>query len=452
MTSTRPCWLLIGATLSRSDLFDYTGQGYVGEFVDEDKKTRATTAAQLVVFNKLKGVGRKGMELGEADSKLAHKLWLNGLVESRHPDFATRRWFVKGSAESVRKLWTNSRARAERLCNYWAHIKYNEGYRETREAEPLWFGTLVHKGLEVWWATGGDLAVALTAMGVTGDPDRKALFVIAREMMKYYHDRWIGDVARFDFLGAEIQFRVRLRNPETGRPSQTWDLGGKMDAVVRLKSTGKIWVVEHKTTSEEIGHDATVYGIRLLMDSQCGQYWIAAEEKYGEKIGGIIYDVLRKPGIRPKEKLSVEVEMRKETDEELAARKVIEGKPKLRHKKVQVDPDAVTSRPETLDEYAIRVAEDLKRDDRVYLWRTSVFRDKAALEDFMQDAWDLSFMSHERMRRGKHPKNPEQCMHHGRPCALLDHCATQSNLDQDPRWVKSKWAHPELSEEVANEV
>ncbi|MFT5266650.1 MAG: hypothetical protein ACI88C_000071 [Acidimicrobiales bacterium] len=457
---------------SQKQLFDYTGQDYIGEH--EEPKVRATTAAQKVVLDKIEASGRRGVELGADDYKLAHKLWLNTLVEYRHPELTTRRlWYMAGLSEPKRKLWTNSRSRAERLCNYWGHIKYNLGYRETKEAEPLWFGSLVHLGLETWWQTGGDLKAAITSMGVTGDPERKVMYVMARVMMTAYHHKWIKDIDLFELVGVEVQFEVRLKNPETGGVSRTWDLGGKMDAVVRFKKSGVLWIIEHKTTSEEIGHDATIYGIRLLMDTQTSQYWLAAELKYGEKIGGVIFDVLRKPGIRPsadldskkrkRRKIKLDIDVRHETDEELETRRAETGK-KNRRMEVPVNPlepatrdetdgemyDRIPARPETNEEYAVRLEAEFAREDRVHLWRTPVYRTEADLVDYQQDAWDLTTMSHERFRRGKHPKNPDQCMHHGRPCALLDHCATLSDLDADPRWVKSEWVHPELSEEAAS--
>jgi hypothetical protein len=63
-------------------------------------------------------------------------------------------------------LLTSSRLSAYRACPRLHHLKYDLGFRPTREADTLRFGSLVHLGLEAWWKApaGERLEAALAAI------------------------------------------------------------------------------------------------------------------------------------------------------------------------------------------------------------------------------------------------------------------------------------------------
>jgi hypothetical protein len=88
-----------------------------------------------------------------------------------------------------------------------------------------------HIGLEVWWTT-VDLEKAIAAMrAVYAKQEIDAIDAIkAEELLIGYHVRWKDEplVVR----AVEAQFVAPLVNPKTGAPSKTWELGGKIDAVV----------------------------------------------------------------------------------------------------------------------------------------------------------------------------------------------------------------------------
>lgn len=135
--------------------------------------------------------------------------------------------------DGVRRLplITNSQMRTFRRCAREHYYSYILGYRPVEQADTLRFGSLVHLGLEHWWRSTGDrLADALAAIaGAESDPYERAR---AEVLMVGYEARWGDDAARYQVLAVEAEFRAPLVNPETGAASRTYELGGKLDALV----------------------------------------------------------------------------------------------------------------------------------------------------------------------------------------------------------------------------
>jgi hypothetical protein len=119
--------------------------------------------------------------------------------------------------------------------------------------------------------------------------------VRAEEMLRGYHYRWSGE--DLEPLAVEVEFRTPLINPATGAQSKTYDLGGKLDVVVRRRRGGAVFLVEHKSSNEDI-RPGTEYWRRLRLDTQISQYFVGARALGYEDVG-CIYDVLGKPAQRP---------------------------------------------------------------------------------------------------------------------------------------------------------
>lgn len=130
-------------------------------------------------------------------------------------------------------LLTTSSAKAYRSCPRRYYFAYETRMRPVRKSQALRFGTLFHRGLEVWWST-VDFARAIEVMRGAGDLDIDPVDLIrAEELMLGYHVRWRGE--HIDVLAVEREFRAPLINPATGKPSRTWQRAGKMDAVMRAR-------------------------------------------------------------------------------------------------------------------------------------------------------------------------------------------------------------------------
>jgi hypothetical protein len=170
-------------------------------------------------------------------------------------------------------ILSSTRAKDARACQRLHKYKFLDGYRPAEEAEPLRFGSLVHEGLKGWWLAPTDrLTAAMAAIGGEAEPYDRAR---AEAMLRGYDARWLEDTVLYDVLAVEEEFSTPLVNPETGSASRTWTLGGKVDAIVREKATGRVLLVEHKTTSEAIG-PGSEYWRRLRIDAQVSIYFDGA--------------------------------------------------------------------------------------------------------------------------------------------------------------------------------
>lgn len=130
-------------------------------------------------------------------------------------------------------LLSQSAMRAYRSCPKKFYYRYMARRRTLKKAETLATGTSVHEALDVFRRTNGDLDAALAAL-ITPDE-----FTRAKEaaMVAGYAAYWGKPVG---IIAVEQQFKIPLVNPETGGVSRTFQLGGKVDAIVAVESIGEV--------------------------------------------------------------------------------------------------------------------------------------------------------------------------------------------------------------------
>ena len=317
---------------------------------------------------------------------------------------------------------TISRMRAFNACRRLHNIKYEQGFRATSKADALSFGTLIHTGLEAWWKSGGDLDSTLAKMrACPGDCDAFEM-ERATALMEGYSARWSAEMADLEVLAVEVEFSARILNPKTGYPCHDLVVSGKIDALVKRRSTGKVWLVEHKTSSEDLSAGST-YWQRLRMDPQISAYHDGAQA-LGHEVEGCIYDVLAKPGERPK--LATPPEKRKYTKKE---GKLYEG---------QRETD------ETVAEYGCRIREKIAELPDSYFGRAEVIRTEQEMEESRRDVHATALMIREETRLGRNPRNPGNCFLYGRTCEFFDLCSGCGSLDDETKFIKLDSVHPEL--------
>lgn len=174
------------------------------------------------------------------------------------------------------------------------------------------FGTMYHAGLEAWWRAmdGGDtpwreadaaLVAAFKAVHDSGRHINTDPFEIARAetMLLAYHERHfeLDFETITDGGGVEESFDVPLLDPD-GKAIKGWRVIGKRDAFKRFTKIGRSRVVEHKQTSSEI-HGASDYWLRLKLAMQPSIYIDAAQQLGFHEVNEALYDVSRRPDIRP---------------------------------------------------------------------------------------------------------------------------------------------------------
>lgn len=308
------------------------------------------------------------------------------------------------------ELLTNSRLAMNRLCQRKHRLTYIDGWRPAKDSDALRFGTLMHKGLEAFWK-GEDVDAALTG---ESDPFELAK---AEELLRGYMGVYTREI--YDVLAVEPRFEAPLLNPETWAPSRTYTLAGKIDVIVREKATGRVCVIEHKTTTT-IDED---YWAKLQMDGQISTYVLGAEA-LGHQITDTIYDVIRKPGLRPLKATPIETRKYK-ADGTLYAN--------------QRDKD------ETPDEYRARVRLEIECNLGSYYEQRVVPRIESQLKDFLFDAWQSGKQIREAQLANRAPRNPDACFQWGARCSFWSVCTAGMDPAEHPElFRKTDIMHEEL--------
>jgi hypothetical protein len=319
-------------------------------------------------------------------------------------------------------LLTHSRSRCARSCLREELLRYVQGYRPVVVAEPLRFGSLCHMGLEVRWKNLGSpdrLALMLQAVAGEADPFMRAR---SEAMLLGYDVRWKDDADLYEVIAVEQEFRTPLVNPDTGARSQTFDLGGKIDGIIRERASGDKLNIEHKTTSENIDVGST-YWSRLRMDSQIGVYTEGARS-LGHEVRGTLWDVLVTPYLRPLK--ATPPESRKFTKDG-----------RLYANQREFD--------ETPEEYRARVVARIAEDPAEFYARSEIGRLEKELTDGARDRWQLAQQLRDGHRLGRAPRNPDACLRYSRPCDFFDVCSSAADIDDPTKFTHSENVHPELT-------
>lgn len=309
------------------------------------------------------------------------------------------------------RVLTNSEMRVFRRCQREHHFMYGLGYRPTSDVESLRFGSAIHLGLEAWWLGKGLDAAIEAATSAAADPYEAARL---RVLLRGYDARWSSEC--HCVAGVEVEFRAPLINPGTGAASRTYMLGGKIDV---LLDRG---FIEHKTTAQEIGVGST-YWRKLALDSQVSTYYAGAKA-LGREVEGCVYDVIRKPAIRPLR--ATPEESRKYTkDGRLYANQRAED--------------------ETVEEYEARLTEEVGAHPDRYYQRGEVVRLEAEEREAQLDAWQISRAMRNADKAQAFPRNADACERYGRMCEFFPVCSGTASLDDTDRFARVDNVHQELS-------
>lgn len=274
---------------------------------------------------------------------------------------------------------------------------------------------------------------ALTAIDAyPGDGSDRDLLIRAkcRGLMRGYDARWVDDV--YVSLSVEKTYVSELINPATLSKSRTFDVAGKLD--VYAKRGGKRFVIDHKTTSDEIEDPNASYWQQLKVEGQVTHYLLLMWLQ-GERPDGAIWDVIRKPQTSPK-KLTK------------ADRAGVVAERKYYGVELPYETLAAlqTDDRETLAMYEARLAHDCTHDrpERFFQRRAVPRIDKEILE-YAEDLWQHSQDILAARKVERLPKNSGACMQYGSPCQFLGICSGFDSPDSD-KWQQRESRHAELGE------
>ncbi len=305
----------------------------------------------------------------------------------------------------MRSVLTYSALNTFRNCPRKYRLRYVDALRRPQAPEALAFGSVIHNALERWYTT-SDGPTRLHAVldyideqypERAHDPGVRHTWHLARAMFEGYAARHPDDP--FEIVEIEKEFTAEIRNPDTGRASQTFVIAGKADGIVRLD--GDLYLLEHKTAST-ITSD---YLDRLWTDTQIALYSHYLRE-LGYPIVGVIYNVLLKTRLKQREgETQAEYEQRRAG---LAAK----NKSGRSTAKRQV--------PESDTEFRARLADWYFRPEAFHRERIYLSEDRMAL--LTEEVWEITQQYLDAKRRGKWLLNTSNCFSFQRPCEYLPYC------------------------------
>lgn len=346
------------------------------------------------------------------------------------------------------QLLTNSRRNSFGSCHRKHYFEYELGRRPVSDADSLRFGTLAHKGLEAWFLAiykGVEIALQEARAAILGtntsEISDQYQIATALALIEGYSARWGGE--DFEVLAVEQEFQIPLMNPDTNGISRTFRLAGKVDAVVRMG--GRVLILEHKTSGEDIGPDSR-YWVKLAIDGQVSGYYMGVGG-LGYEPDGCLYDVLRKPSIRPGSVPVTDTDgIKIVLDAEGNRVRTKDGK-KFRETASTADGYFLQSRPETTEEWYQRLTEDIATQPDRYYRRLEVPRLDADLVEYLGDMWAVGREIAEAQGSGRWPKNPRSCdVYSG--CPYFEVCAGRESID-NPYVFKFVAPNSELTNHIA---
>jgi len=328
---------------------------------------------------------------------------------------------------------TTSRMKAYNACRRLHHLKYELGYRPVEDREASEFGSIFHAGLEAWYlafAKGTPLLALSAAQWAMADAAKGAVHfdevsaAKAELLMIGYHARWFDHMGDLEVITVEGKFTTQLPVPYGAKRARGLRVAGKLDALVRKRSDGTIWIVEHKTTSADLTPGST-YWQRLRMDTQVSVYFEGVEALIGHAPTGCLYDVISKPQQKPYKATPVE------------KRKYTKGGALYANQRAE---------DETMDEFKERMAAEIAAAPDAFFQRPEVVRLESELDASRRDTYETALMIRETGNKGLAPRNPDACHLYNRPCDFYEVCCGAAELEDTSKFKRLDTVHPELAE------
>lgn len=279
---------------------------------------------------------------------------------------------------------STSRLAKFRACPRKYQFEYVQGRVPVLKARPLQLGLAWHGAMEVYWKQGREASIQWLISQAENLDEIDTARLVA--LLRHYNP----PTSLYRVISVEEEFVGRIGS--NGAPVlRGLRFGGRRDLVVERVDTGRRWLVEHKTTSDVIIGWGD-YWRRLNLDSQTSNYL-----NYGE-FEGVLYDVVRKPGLRPSR-----------VDETEAFRT---GKP-------------------VVDAFLERVSAEVVSAPDEYFQFREIRKTPADLADAQADLYDYARNLRDSHRMNRFPRNTDACRGLYGTCPYIEVCSGTARLDDD---------------------
>lgn len=281
---------------------------------------------------------------------------------------------------------TYSRGASFKSCRKRHWYEYELGIRRTVDGKALRMGTSYHAGLESLAHAKGlgkacDAARAYYA-GI-GDYDFNVECQTVMTLLCGYWWRWSN--SPLEYIAVEHEWELPLINPETNRPSQNFALAGKIDGIVRLED-GRLAVIEHKLLGDDISPESFLWR-RMRIDQQVTIYVLAAR-RMGYDVDCVLYDVTRKPTIKPTPVAVLDQDGKKQVVD-AAGNRVLNKNGTPRQTASIEDGYQIVTRDMTPNEWSDKLNDDIAARPDYYYARREVTRLNADIAEMEAELWDI---------------------------------------------------------------
>jgi PD-(D/E)XK nuclease superfamily len=167
-----------------------------------------------------------------------------------------------------------------------------------------------------------------------------------------------------------------------------------------------VFVLEHKTSAADVGV-GSAYWSMLRLDGQISKY-IHGAKSLGYNVDGVLYDVLRKPQLKP------------------------------------YQANTKRAQPETPKEYRERLIADIASKPDHYYQRGVVVRLEDEERDAAFDDWWTAEQIRESRNANRWPRNVDSCEQWHRKCDYFEVCSGERSIDDPMHFETSETPHVEL--------
>ncbi len=325
-------------------------------------------------------------------------------------------------------LLTYSALNTFRNCPRKYKNRYLDNLRPRERAEALSFGSVIHTAIELWYRSSNTESRLRDVLAYVNDAFENRVvdanlmvqWHLATAMLRGYAERYATE--EFEVVEVEKEFVGEIRNPDTGRQSQTFRIAGKVDGIVRCHDG--LYLLEHKTASTV---DAS-YLDKLWTDTQIALYCYYLRE-LGYPIVGVIYNVLLKSRLK---------QGKGETQEEYELRHA-----ELAAKNKSGKSTAKRQMPETDEEFQARLTEWYSRPEAFH--REFIYLSEDRLAMLQDEVWEITQQYLDARRRGKWLLNTSNCFSYQRPCEYLAYCQSGFNSNVADNLYEIALPNEELS-------
>jgi len=329
-------------------------------------------------------------------------------------------------------------------AHYW---QYEIGLRRESSGLALRVGSAWARGMEARWKD-ANFDEALAAACNLEDLDAYAAATVAGLLTGYY--RYYGERETVGHLNPEVQFDYKLKG------SRTFSAAGKLDGLGSL-SDGRSVIVEAKTTSDSLAPESS-YWLRLRFNPQILQY-VSAVRAAGWQISEVIYDVTRKPCIKPKQITDCDSSGLKIVLDRNGNR-VFKTNGEPRQTCCEADGHTLKSHLETPDEFADRLIADIASRPDFYFCRREIPILDDDLDDFVDSRLEIADrILRARKREKRFVDNPERAWVRNVDQRICNCCSYASfclqnikpNLEEPPEGFSIQPFNPELADTSVTE-